>query len=242
VKSCRSGSRGTAAALWTGGKDSAFALHLALEAGYDVRQLVTFVPPRAQFRAHPLEVMRLQAEALGLEHRTVTIRRPYRVSYGSALSALRDEGITTLITGDIDRIGGDPNWIRDRARPLGLYVFTPLWRRSRTGVLRALLRARFEVIFSCTDATRLEEDWLGRILDPSAIRELASISRSTGLDPAGEQGEFHTIALDAPRFRKRLVIRRWVPAHRGKWSYMRILDMGLTAKRRPGGDRGASLR
>ncbi len=131
----RSDALDAAAVLWTGGKDSTLALHLALEAGYEVRYLVTFGPPRARFRAHPLEVMRLQAEALGLEHRTVPIRRPYRASYRRALSALKEEGITTLITGDIDRIGDAPNWVRDRAAPIGLRVFNPLWERSRMGIL-----------------------------------------------------------------------------------------------------------
>ncbi len=222
----------TAAVLWTGGKDSAFALHLAANrAGYRIERLVTFVPPRAQFRAHPLAVMRLQAKALDLPHRTVLIRKPYRPSYERSLAQLRAEGIQTLVTGDIDRVGGAPSWIGECARPLGLEVFAPLWQRSRTGILRALIRSRFEVIISCIDRSRLGPEWLARTLDPDAVRDLEEMRRSAGVDPAGEQGEYHTITLDAPMFRRRLAVRSWKPSRYGRWSYANLREIALVDKR-----------
>lgn len=225
-----------AVVLWTGGKDSALALHRAAEAEYSIRELVTFAPPRARFRAHPLAVMRMQAEVLGIPHRTIEIRRPYRASYERALGRLHRAGIRTLVTGDIDLVAGAPNWIRECARPFGLEVFAPLWRQARTRILNALLRHRFEVTFSCVEGARLAETWLGRTLDRSAVRELARLSQRYGVDPAGEQGEYHTITLDAPMFHKRLAIRAWTPVRYGAWSYMQIDELALLPKAgtRPG--------
>ncbi len=227
--------RRAAAVLWTGGKDSALALHIAARpARVRIDRLVTFVPPRARFRAHPLAVMRLQAQALALPHQTIVIRKPYRASYERALGQLQAEGIETLVTGDIDQVGGAPNWIAERARPFNLEIFAPLWQRSRTGILRALIRSRFEAIVSCVDHSKLGPEWLGRRLDLEALRDLRGLSRSTGIDPAGEQGEYHTITLDAPMFRKRLVVRSWTPSRSGPWSYMRIRELALVDRHSPG--------
>src|SRR6187399_1608364 len=67
------------AVLWTGGKDSALALHRS--AGLGVTELVTFVPPDAHFQAHDLELMAWQARALGLPHRRVVVGLPYQEGY-----------------------------------------------------------------------------------------------------------------------------------------------------------------
>ncbi|EQD37680.1 ATP-binding protein, partial [mine drainage metagenome] len=123
------------------------------------------------------------------------IRKPYRASYERALGQLRAEGIGTLVTGDIDQVGGAPNWIAERARPFDLEIFAPLWQRSRIGILQALIRFRFETIVSCVDDSKLGPEWLSRRLDPEALRDLRGVSRSAGIDPTGEQGEYHTITL-----------------------------------------------
>lgn len=209
------------------------ALHIAVARGYSIQQLVTFAPPHGQFRAHPLPVIKRQAQALGLPHRIVTIRPPYESSYERAIARLKSEHIETLVTGDIDRVEGAPNWIRARARPIDMHVFTPLWQHSRTAILRSLLRAGFEVRFSCVLNSHLGSEWLGRTLDRSAVHELTRLSESDGLDAAGEQGEFHTITVDAPLFRRRLAIRRWRPATYQGWSYMRIEGVDLRRKTSP---------
>src|SRR5688500_18360768 len=101
--------RGVAGMLWTGGKDSMLALHEAREKGYDVKGLITCTPENPSFLAHPLEIMRLQSEALGLPHLAVVIREPYDEGYAQALRGLKEwKGIDTVITGDIATVNGLP--------------------------------------------------------------------------------------------------------------------------------------
>lgn len=194
-----------AAVLWTGGKDSALALHEARRDGCRVRCLVTFVPPEADFLAHPLAVMQLQAQALGLPHFLWPVREPFHEGYEAGLRWLKEaQGIDTVITGDIAEVGGHPNWIRERSRPVGMRVITPLWGRARMELLQRLLAWRFSVVFSCVQTRWLTADWVGRELDPAAIAALGAARNRNGLDLCGEEGEYHTIVTDAPDFNCRL--------------------------------------
>ena len=121
-----------AAMLWTGGKDCSLAFYEARRDGYEVRCLVTFAPANPNFLAHPPAFIKLQAQALALPHHILSINAPFDKSYEVALGRLRDEmGIETVITGDIAEVNGSPNWIRERSRPVGMKVHTPLWGRDR---------------------------------------------------------------------------------------------------------------
>lgn len=196
-----------AAVLWTGGKDSALALHEAKRRHCQVRCLVTFAPPEPSFLAHPVSFMKLQAEALGLPHWLWPVSEPYAAGYEAGLRWLRDsQGIDTVITGDIAEVGGSPNWIRLRSQPVGMKVLTPLWGRDRLGLLQTLLAEKFRVIFSCVKTRWLDATWVGRELDPAAIAGLRALRELNGLDLCGEEGEYHTLVTDAPGFKHSLPV------------------------------------
>lgn len=183
------------AVLWTGGKDSALALARCTETHGPVSYLVTFVPEGpVAFRAHPLERMKTQADALGIAHLTVPIREPYREGYIAALRDLRERyGIGTVVTGDIDTVAAHPNWIRECCDGAGLDVLTPLWRNDRKALLEDLLARGIvaEVTYIADGA--LPSEWLGRRIDEDFIREAELLSRNTGIDICGENGEYHTM-------------------------------------------------
>lgn len=215
--------------LWTGGKDSAMALHEAARDGCRITCLVTFAPPEPDFRAHPLAVMKMQAEAMALPHHVLAITPPFDESYETALCRLRDElDIDTVITGDIAEVNGHPNWIRERSRPAGIAVRTPLWGRDRDLLLRQLLERGFKARISCIDTRWLEEHWVGRELDDRAIAGLRVIRKRTGLDLCGEQGEYHTLVTDGPMFSRGIDIRSYSKRKEGPSAYMEIREAGLT--------------
>ncbi len=220
-----------AAMLWTGGKDCSLALYEARRDGYDVHCLVTFAPLQANFLAHPTSFIKLQAQALALPHYILSITEPFEKSYETALCKLRDEmGIETVITGDIAEVAGSPNWIRERSRPIGMNVHTPLWGRDRHVLLQEQLANGFEIVFSCVNTRWLAPRWVGRQLNDDAIGELRDVRDRTGLDLCGEEGEYHTLVTDGPSFNRPIRIRSHSNRIRDSLAYMEIHDMELSAQ------------
>lgn len=185
-----------AAVLWTGGKDSALALHASLNL-YDIRSLICFVPAdNRQFYAHPTQLMTLQAQKIGIRIDFLEISEPYKASYREQIEMIRDRGIEVLITGDISTVGGMPNWIDEVAAGL-VGVEKPLWELDRGAVLDTLVSNQFEVICSLSYKRHFQTTITGRRLDSELISELKQLP----IDPCGEQGEYHTWVLNAPFFK-----------------------------------------
>lgn len=186
----------TAAVLWTGGKDSALALHLSLTL-YDIKSLICFVPAdNRQFYAHPTQLMALQAQKIGIPIQFLPISQPYKLSYKRQIEKIRDTGIEVLITGDISTVGGMPNWI-DEVATGWVGVDKPLWELDRHELLDTLVSNPFEVICSLSYKKHFQSTITGRYLDLELISELKQLP----IDPCGEQGEYHTWVLDAPFFK-----------------------------------------
>lgn len=220
-----------AAMLWTGGKDCSLALYEARREGYDVHCLVTFAPLNATFLAHPTRFIKMQAEALALPHHILHIAEPFEASYEVALRKLREEmGIETVITGDIAQVGGSPNWIRERCRPIGMKVHTPLWGRDRLGLLEEQLAGGFEIIFSCVNTRWMTAEWVGRKLNQDAVADLRGIRDRTGLDLCGEEGEYHTLVTNGPSFTRPIRIRAHSNRTRDPLAYMEIHELELCAQ------------
>lgn len=207
--------------LWSGGKDAMQALCHAREAGHQVVALVTFAPPAPHFLAHPLSQVRRQAAALALPHRLVTIEAPFDLGYERALAALKEEWqLDGVVTGDIDSVGGAPNWIRERCRPLGLTVHTPLWQQPREALLADMLTCGIVAHLSCVDTRVLAPEWVGRRLAAATLAELQQLAATRGFDACGEQGEYHTMVTDGPGFAAPLTLGHWQVARQEHLAYL----------------------
>lgn len=196
------------AVSWTGGKDSSLALYDAEMLGCRINCLLTFAPSQARFRAHPISIMRLQAEALGLPHYVIDVREPFEQSYENAILSLKEErGIEALVTGDIAEVAGpNPNWMVDRSVRCGIDLLRPLWRQDGLKLLNRMLSLRFRIVFWCVKRPWFTEEWLGLELTEGSVERLCELSKRTGLDICGEQGEYHTMVLGGPGFRKSIKI------------------------------------
>ncbi len=160
------------------------------------------------------------------------VAEPYDESYEEAISTLKKQhGIDMLVTGDIDEVAGhDPNWIIQRAERHNVKVIRPLWQRDRLQILNKLLALRFRVAFSCVKKPWFADEWLGRELSESAVKELVKMNQSTGLDICGEQGEYHTLALDAPQFKKRIRIESYSKQSTDSVMYLALERLSLKEK------------
>lgn len=192
------------AVLWTGGKDCALAFFKAKQAGYTITHLVTFSPKKPSFKAHPMALMKQQIKSIGLPHLVLTVEKPMQESYENAIAHLKTAyDISTLITGDIDEIEGHPsNWIEKCSVKSNMNVYNPLWKKDRTYLLNELIHNNFKIAFSLVKKPHLNKNWVGKILNQETIKDLKKIN----IDICGENGEYHTMALNTPFFNNEIVL------------------------------------
>ena len=193
-----------AAVLWTGGKDSCLAMHRAYDKGIAIACLATFVPEdRREFEAHPTTETRRQATAMKLDLHFIPVREPYRDSYMKGLTWLKGLGITAVITGDINYVGGHPNWIEECCNGLDLEVIRPLWQESRLLLLEELITRGIEARITWINHPSIPLSWKDRIIDMECLTDLKHLSIKAGIDLCGENGEYHTMVNCAPLFAER---------------------------------------
>ena len=222
--------------LFSGGKDSTFALWWAIHQAHEVTCLLTIFPERSDswmFHHPGLEWTRLQAEAVGIPQvtaRTSGIKEKELQSLEEALLRLvNTQEIECVVTGAIaseyqnsriERICGE----------LGLRSLAPLWRRDPEGLLKEQVQMGFQFILTACMAMGLDSSWLGREVDGEAIDELKGISRKYGISLVFEGGEAETYVTDAPIFRKRIRITEARSMWKGDSGYLEIVKADLQEK------------
>jgi uncharacterized protein (TIGR00290 family) len=188
---------------WSGGKDSALALdELQRSAQYEVAALLTTVTAgydRISMHGIRRDLLHQQAEALGLPLREVFIAPKaanveYEAKMGEAFQSLHDEGIRHVAFGDI--FLEDLKRYREQllAR-FDLECVFPLWQRDTRELIETFITRGFRAVTCCVDPRVLDESFVGRELDESFLRGLPP-----GVDPCGENGEFHSFVFDGPNF------------------------------------------
>jgi len=195
------------AALFTGGKDSTYAAHLAESLG-EVKYLVTMIPRREDswmFHTVNIELASLIAEAYGVEHIAASTSGIKERELQDLKRVLRSLDVDAVVSGAIAS-----NYQRKRidglCRQLGLKHFTPLWGRNSAELLEEMLKVGLRIMVTGVAALGLDERWLGRIIDGEALRDLVELNRRYGVDVCGDGGEMETLVLDAPWFRYRVEI------------------------------------
>lgn len=189
-----------AVVLWTGGKDSFLALQIAQEQCLHIVGLATFVPVgNPLFQAHPQTEMEDQAKRLGLKIYFIEVGEPYKESYVDGLNWLKSNlSAEVAITGDIDYVDGCASWIIDCCERVEMDVYRPLWKRDREWIMKQLVSRNIQARISYINDVAIPSEWKGRLIDTQLIEELKEISADAGVDLTGENGEYHTMVVDAP--------------------------------------------
>jgi diphthine-ammonia ligase len=188
---------------WSGGKDSAYALHLAIESGAKPGLLITMLTETGlRSRSHGLsrELLLAQADAVGVPiHFEATSWDGYEDAFVRAVTTAAARGLTTGVFGDID-IQPHREWVERVAQEGGTQAYLPLWQSGRAELVRRMLAAGFKPMLVAVKDGKLPPDLLGEVIDDAM---LARFERH-GVDLAGENGEYHTVVVDGPIFRRPL--------------------------------------
>ncbi|WP_255197082.1 diphthine--ammonia ligase [Halorarius litoreus] len=207
--------------LFSGGKDSSWALYQALEAGHPVERLVTVHPAGDSYMYHTpaTHLTALAAESVGIDLLDVhpeDFEAEHAVESGEqgdreleplerALESLAEEwgGIGGITAGAVES-EYQTSRIQAMCDRLGADLFAPLWQEDPRDLADAMLDAGFEIKILQVAAYGLDESWLGRTLDAEAIAELEALHDDYGVHILGEGGEFETFVVDGPHMARRI--------------------------------------
>jgi ABC transporter with metal-binding/Fe-S-binding domain ATP-binding protein len=202
--------------LFSGGKDSSWALYRALEKGLDVRRLLTVHPVGDSYMYHVPEtrLARLAAESIGIE--LIEIEPDDFEAAGAidsgqqgddeiepleaALRELQTELPLAGVTAGAVESEYQTSRIEALCERLGIDLFAPLWQRDPRELAEAMLDAGFEIRIVQVAAAGLDESWLGRELDRDALADLTTLNERYGVHILGEGGEFETLVTDGPHY------------------------------------------
>ncbi len=220
------------AALVTGGKDSALALYRALKLGYEIEFLVTMLPQREDswmFHFPNIHLTDLFAKAVEIplvKAETVGIKETELKDLKNLLATLDVEGVVSGAISSryqkerIDKI----------CQELNLKSVAPLWQEDSMQLLKEIINLDFEVIIVGVYAYGFDQSWLGRKIDSTAMKNLVELNDKYQISLVGEGGEYETLVLDAPFFKKRIQVLQTERIWENHSGYLLVKEAKLVEK------------
>jgi uncharacterized protein (TIGR00290 family) len=192
---------------WSGGKDSAMALWQLPPEHRPIALLTNVQAAQGRVSVHGVrrDLIERQAAALGLPLHIVELpeapsNAEYEAQIEAALAPFQAQGVAHIVYGDL--FLADIRAYRDaHLARIGMQGVYPLWKRDTAALIRAFIGAGFRAIVTCVDTTQLDASFTGREVDETFLRDLPA-----GVDPCGENGEFHTFVYAGPLFKEPLLV------------------------------------
>jgi len=197
------------AALFSGGKDSIFAIYIAQQYGWDITHLVSIFPENKDswmYHSVNIHLTKTLANALNIP----LISKETKGEKEEELSSLKD----ILSTLDIDGVISGAiaseyqrTRIEQVCHDLKIKSFTPLWHKDQALLLKDMIRAGFTIKIVGIFAEGFDENWLGKTIDTETFEQLQKIKEKNAINIAGEGGEYETLVLDGPLFQQQLILK-----------------------------------
>lgn len=186
---------------WSGGKDCMYALHLFLQnKDNEAACLLNMCEVGGRkSRSHGLDMALIgaQAAAMGIPLMQQHIGNDgYEQRFKQAVSALKAQGVTAGVFGDI-YLDAHREWIERVCAEMNITPVFPLWQRDTLGLMRGFIADGFKTIAVAVRKDKLPKSFLGRVLDEDFLTDICS---RPDADPCGENGEYHTFVFSGPLF------------------------------------------
>lgn len=194
---------------WSGGKDSALALYeLRQDPRYEVVGLLTTIAAEyGRISHHGVREALVERQAAAIDAPLDKLYLPsnsgrpctneqYAELMGEKLRTYRRRGVSLVAHGDI--FLADLRAYREQnLAQLDMRGLFPLWRKDTTELIHRFVELGFRSVLVCVDGQKLPSDFLGREIDLALLHDLPS-----GVDPCGENGEYHSFVFDGPIFKQ----------------------------------------
>ncbi len=217
-------------ASWSGGKDGCLACYRAINTGMDVRFLANTITEDVERScSHGMfaSVIREQAKAIGIPLvQQPTTRDSYETEFKKMILSMKKDGVEGGVFGDID-FNPHREWIDRMCQETGIVPHLPLWLENQDKLMQEFIDLGFEAVVVAARTDLFGEEILGRKIDRSFLKYLEEMGRDKAITPCGEAGEYHTLVVDGPLFKKRLGLKQTERVRRDDRWFLEILKVEL---------------
>ena len=196
------------AALFSGGKDSVFAIYIAKQWGWDISHLVTIHPKKQDswmFHSVNIHLTEKLAEAIDIPLIKKQTKGEKEEELKDLKEVLKNLNIDGVISGAIAS-EYQRTRIEKICHELEIKSFAPIWHKNQELILREQINAGFKIIIVGVFAYGFDETWLGKTIDGETIDAIIQLRKKYAINTAGEGGEFETLTIDGPIFKRKLVL------------------------------------
>jgi len=193
-------------ALWSGGKESCFSCYKAISKGFEVSYLLNFISKDGRCMSHGIDSKLIVAQSQAIEIPIVqgeVTWDTYEQEFKTVVRELKQMGVDGAVFGDIE-IQEHKDWVDRVCNEVDIKPVMPLWGHEPERVLTDFIDEGFEAIVVMVKADLFGEEWLGRRVDESFVRDLLKLKNKVHL--CGELGEYHTYVTDGSFFKRRIKI------------------------------------
>ena len=197
------------ACLYSGGKDSTLALHRAVRAGKKIDLLITMRPENQysyMFHYPNTAYTSLQAEALGIRQVFADTKGEKEIELADLERVLKENDVKMLVTG-ATYSSYQADRINNICKKQGIESVAPLWHIEPLEELNELA-SDFDAIITSVSAEGFDKSFLGARIDNGIIKRLQELNRKYKVNMLFEGGEAESFVLDAPLFRKRIIVEK----------------------------------
>ena len=219
------------AALISGGKDSCFAIYKALHEGHEVTDLITIIPANEDsymFHSANIHLTRLISEACGIPLISRISTGEKEKELEDLIKALKYVNVDGVAVGAIES-EYQASRVRRICVELGIKMYAPLWHMDPEKLLREMI-ALMDIRMIKVAAAGMDESWLGRSFNALLIEDLKALNRKYRVHIAGEGGEYESLVLDAPFYKKKIELLKTRNIWMGDYGIMKVIEAKLGEK------------
>ena len=197
-------------ALFSGGKDSTFAIFKALKEGHTIEYLATILsknPESFMYHTANIGLTVFQAESMGMRLVSSECLGEKEKEVHELENLLKGTNAEGVACGAI-RSEYQKKRVEKMCKKLKLKLYAPLWHTDEEKYLRDLVASGFKIMITDVAADGFDESWLGRIIDEKCIKDLLALKKKRSISIVGEGGEYETTVLDCPLFKQRIEVTK----------------------------------
>jgi len=215
---------------WSGGKDSSLALYQILNSSeFEVRALLTTMTEgydRISMHGVRKYLLLEQAKALGFPLELVYISQnasnnEYETKMEKVLLDFKSEGISTVAFGDIF-LEDLRKYREENLKKIGMRGLFPIWKRNTADLIKGFIKEGFVAHVSCVDTKVLDAQFSGRVINEEFLRDLPM-----GVDPCGENGEFHSFVSSGPIFDNEVKLKTGEKVLRDRFCFCDLIPANI---------------